>query len=199
MVLKTVWDEDTLFLWERFILGLVPSLFILLDLPHYIISAFSQAPSQVAIDIQLWQSAKTENLFTEKHLRCSSPSLPQFLSNHRSSSGFMGKSLLCSEAPQSATSPCSCYHLLLDSLMSFSRRQCSHSVCWGQVLLSLEPSGYWWGMRNHYQPPTGGCRKWGLYQGKDAVSCLLSVSFFGGLFLSLWCDPPHYHYYSNFL
>lgn len=87
-------------------------------------------------------SLQRQNLFTEKHLHCSSPSLPQFLSNHGSSSGFMGKSLLCSEAPQSATSPCSCYHLLLDSLMSFSRRQCSHSVCPGQVLLSLEPSGY---------------------------------------------------------
>lgn len=53
-------DTIFLFLWERFILGLVPLFLFLLDLPHHIICAFRQAPSEMAIDIQLWQSANRE-------------------------------------------------------------------------------------------------------------------------------------------
>lgn len=54
------------------------------------------------------------------------------------SSSSMGESFLCSEALQSATNSCSCYYLLLDNLiMSLTRRQCSHSICSGQVMRLL--------------------------------------------------------------
>lgn len=49
-----------LFLWESFILGLVPLLSTHLDLPHDIICTFRQAPGEVAIDVQLGESANTE-------------------------------------------------------------------------------------------------------------------------------------------
>ncbi|KAI1231501.1 hypothetical protein IHE44_0007954 [Lamprotornis superbus] len=45
--------------FESFILGLVPLLSTLLDLPHDIICTFRQAPGKVAIDVQLGESANT--------------------------------------------------------------------------------------------------------------------------------------------